>query len=72
MAGATVPASIRSFWVLARMGEAKDWGIVLPIKVNLLGKMSRLEVQHILPKTRLYSRVIRTQAGERLWRASAF
>lgn len=41
-------------YLLTRMGEARDWGTGLPLKANLLGKMSRLEVHHIFPKARLY------------------
>ena len=41
-------------YLLTRMGEAKDWGIGLPLKAGLLGKMSSLEVHHIFPKSRLY------------------
>jgi hypothetical protein len=37
------------------MGAACDWGTGLPLKAGLLGKMSRLEVHHIFPKSRLYS-----------------
>lgn len=40
--------------MLTRMGEARDWGTGLPLKANLLGKMSRLEVHHIFPKAQLY------------------
>ena len=36
------------------VGEARDWGTGLPLKANLLGKMSKLEVHHIFPKARLY------------------
>lgn len=43
------------YW-LTRMGEAKDWGTGLPLKANLLGKMSKLEVHHIFPKAQLYKR----------------
>ena len=38
------------------MGQASDWGTGLPLKANLLGKMSRLEVHHIFPKSQLYKR----------------
>lgn len=37
-----------------RMGKARDWGTGLPLKANLLGKMSRLEVHHIFSKVQLY------------------
>jgi len=41
-------------YLLTRMGEAKDWGTGLPLKANLLGKMNKLEVHHIFPKSILY------------------
>jgi hypothetical protein len=41
-------------YLLTRMGEARDWGTGLPLKSNLLGKMSALEVHHIFPKAQLY------------------
>lgn len=43
-------------YMLTRMGEARDWGTGLPLKANLLGKMSRLEEHHIFPKAQLYKR----------------
>ena len=43
-------------YLLTRMGESRDWGSGLPLKSNLLGKMSRLEVHHIFPKAQLYKR----------------
>jgi hypothetical protein len=43
-------------YLLTRMGESKDLGTGLPLKSNLLGKMSRLEVHHIFPKAQLYKR----------------
>jgi hypothetical protein len=43
-------------YLLTRMGLARDWGTGLPLKANLLGKMSRLEVHHIFPKAQLYKR----------------
>jgi len=43
-------------YLLTRMGESKDWGTGLPLKANLLGKMSKLEVHHIFPKAQLYKR----------------
>jgi hypothetical protein len=43
-------------YMLTRMGEARDWGTGLPLKANMLGKMSRLEVHHIFPKAQLYKR----------------
>jgi len=41
-------------YMLTRMGEARDWGTGLALRVSLLGKMSRLEVHHIFPKAQLY------------------
>lgn len=41
-------------YLLTRMGEAQDWGTGLPLKSNMLGKMSSLEVHHIFPKAQLY------------------
>ena len=46
-------------YLLTRMGEARDWGSGLPLKANLLGKMSKLEVHHIFPKAQLYKRKFR-------------
>jgi hypothetical protein len=43
-------------YMLTRMGEARDWGNGLPLKANMLGKMSRLDVHHIFPKSQLYKR----------------
>ena len=41
-------------YLLSRMSQAQDWGTGLPLKSNLLGKMSSLEVHHIFPRARLY------------------
>ena len=41
-------------YMLTRMGEARDWGTGLPLKADMLGRMNRLEVHHIFPKSRLY------------------
>ncbi|MXW39372.1 MAG: DUF262 domain-containing protein [Acidobacteria bacterium] len=41
-------------YMLTRMGDARDWGTGLPLKANMLGKMNRLEVHHIFPKSQLY------------------
>ena len=41
-------------YLLTRMGEARDWGTGLPLKSSLLGKLNRLEVHHIFPKSPLY------------------
>jgi hypothetical protein len=43
-------------YMLTRMGEAKDWGLGIPLKSGMLGKMSKLEVHHIFPKAQLYKR----------------
>ena len=54
-------------YFLTRIGEARDWGTGLPLKANLLGKMSRLEVHHIFPKAQLkkfgYNRPERNALG---------
>lgn len=42
-------------YLLTRMGESQDWGTGVPLKKNLLGKMSSLEVHHIFPKSQLYN-----------------
>ena len=41
-------------YLLTRVYEARDWGTGLPLKQQLLGKMSKLEVHHIFPKAQLY------------------
>lgn len=41
-------------YLLTRVGEARDWGNGLPLKRNLLGRLSQLEVHHIFPKALLY------------------
>jgi hypothetical protein len=43
-------------YMLTRMGEARDWGTGLPLKAHLLGRMSKLEVHHVFPKSQLYKR----------------
>lgn len=43
-------------YMLTRMSEAKDLGLGLPLKANMLGKMSALEVHHLFPKAQLYKR----------------
>ena len=40
-------------YLLTRTGEAKDWGTGLPLKSGLLGKLSRLEIHHIFPRSLL-------------------
>ena len=41
-------------YMLTRVHQARDWGSGIPLKQNLLGKMSQLEVHHIFPKAQLY------------------
>ena len=41
-------------YMLTRMADARDWGSGLPLKADMLGKMSRLKVHHIFPKAQLY------------------
>ena len=41
-------------YMLTRVGAARDWGTGLPLKAQLLGNMSRLEVHHVFPKSLLY------------------
>lgn len=41
-------------YLLTRVGEARDWGTGLPLKANLLGKINKLQIHHIFPKSRLY------------------
>ncbi len=43
-------------YMLTRMGEARDWGLGIPLKHGMYGKMNRLEVHHIFPKARLYEK----------------
>ena len=43
-------------YLLTRIGEARDWGLGLPLKANMLGQHSHLEVHHIFPKAQLYKR----------------
>lgn len=43
-------------YMLTRMGEALDWGTGIPLKAEMLGRMSQLEVHHIFPKSQLYKR----------------
>jgi hypothetical protein len=46
-------------YLLTRMGAAQDWGNGLPLKSGMHGRMSRLEVHHIFPKSQLYKRAFR-------------
>ncbi len=41
-------------YLLTRVGDACDWGTGLPLKANLLGKINKLQIHHIFPKSRLY------------------
>ena len=43
-------------YLLTRVGEARDWGTGLPLKADLLGKTSGLQIHHIFPKAQLYKR----------------
>ena len=53
--GATLGARFYPvLYMLTRMGAARDWGTGLPLKAEMLGKMSALEVHHIFPSSRLY------------------
>lgn len=40
-------------YMLTRIGEAKDWGLGIPLKKGLLSSNSSLELHHIFPKQRL-------------------
>lgn len=40
-------------YLLTRVHEAKDLGSGIPLKANLLGRLSSLQVHHIFPKARL-------------------
>ena len=40
-------------YMLTRKGEAKDWCNGIALKEGMLGKMNRLELHHIFPKSRL-------------------
>lgn len=51
-------------YMLTRMGSACDWGNGLPLKAGLLGKMNRLEVHHIFPKSRLYQSKLKFKRPE--------
>ena len=42
-------------YFLTRVGKAKDWGTGLELKSGMLGPMSKLEVHHIFPKSKLYN-----------------
>ena len=40
-------------YMLTRVGEARDWGLGIPLKKGMLGSNASLELHHIFPKTRL-------------------
>lgn len=64
-AGSTLSARFYPIlYMLTRMGDARDWGSGLPLKASLLGKMNRLEVHHIFPKSQLY-KLKNAQGGPR-------
>ena len=41
-------------YLLTRASEARDWGTGLPLRADLLGKINRLQIHHIFPKSLLY------------------
>jgi hypothetical protein len=41
-------------YLLTRVGSARDWGSGLPLRADLLGKINRLQLHHIFPKSQLY------------------
>lgn len=41
-------------YLLTRVGESRDWESGIPLKADMLGRMSRLNVHHIFPKAVLY------------------
>ena len=43
-------------YLLTRVKEARDWGTGLPLKADLLGKINKLQIHHIFPKSQLYDR----------------
>jgi hypothetical protein len=43
-------------YLLTRVSEARDWGTGLPLKADLLGKTSSLQIHHVFPKSQLYKR----------------
>lgn len=43
-------------YMLTRMGGSRDWGTGGILNAHLLGKMNRLEVHHIFPKSKLYEK----------------
>ncbi len=40
-------------YMLSRVGGAMDWGLGVPLKQHMLGKMSKLERHHVFPKALL-------------------
>jgi len=41
-------------YLMTRVGEARDWGSGIPLRADLLGRLNRLNVHHIFPKSVLY------------------
>ena len=41
-------------YLLTRVGEARDWGTGLPLRADLLGRASCLEIHHIFPRSIMY------------------
>ncbi len=58
-------------YMLTRMGEACDWGTGLPLKANMLGKMSSLECT-TSSRRRSFTAVTTTGPRSTRWRISAF
>lgn len=42
-------------YMMTRVGEARDLETGMPLKADMLGKTSRLEIHHIFPKSQLYA-----------------
>ena len=51
-------------YMITRMAEARDWGTGLPLKANLHGRGSKLEVHHIFPKARLNKAEMKFEKAE--------
>ena len=49
-------------YMLTLMRDARDWGTGLALRSELLGHMSRLQMHHIFPKSRLYEYKVKTFA----------
>ncbi len=41
-------------YLLSRVCDARDWGLGLSLNAHMLGRMNRLEVHHIFPRSVLY------------------